>query len=99
MPVKLTPVYRALVDDLAADPDMAKLATITDMDRAMTQHGYGAYAGKIDMLAKAIGGEADTRSRIIAAETLRTVGGDSRGIDAAMFSLFGIEQYDPAGIA
>lgn len=81
---------------LAAFPEVQELVQASHSAIATTQYDYAGWAQRIDGLARALSsdGEPNTNLRIMAAEALRLAGGDSRGIDAAMGSFFGIEEYD-----
>lgn len=96
MAPKLTPKAQALAVKLAAFPEVKDIVQASHSALATTQYDYAGWAQRIDALATALAeqGKPTTNLRIMAAEALRIAGGDGRGIDAAMGSLFGIDGYD-----
>lgn len=96
MAPKLTPKAHALATKLAAFTEVQEIVQASHSALPTTQYDYAGWAMRIDGLARALSstGEASNNLRIMAAEALRIAGGDSRGIDAAMSSMFGIDGYD-----
>lgn len=94
MTVKLKPNVSALVDKVAAFEEVQEIVARAADALATTQHDYAGWASRIDSLANALSTDGPTTNmRIIAAESLRRAGGNSAGINAAMFSMFGVDAY------
>lgn len=98
MAPKLNENGKAIVAKLAAMDEIRQAAKPPAI--ATTKDHYGHYAAAIDMIAGMLAGENASASgrrtaRILAAESLRAAGGNGRGIDAAMSSMFGHAEYDP----
>jgi hypothetical protein len=96
MKPKLNKKAQELAEKLAAFPEVQELVQTSQSAIKHGQYDYIGWATRIDRLAKALSDSPEPGSnlRIMAAEALRIAGGDSRGIDAAMSSIFCVDGYD-----
>ena len=93
--MKLNEAGMKYATTLASMDEVVQLATPPAFE--MTQHNYGHYAQVIGQLGAMAMPDDVKGGHYIAAEAFKLAGGNAKGIDAAMCSMFGYSDYDPLG--